>query len=149
MKCRQVSRLGSYSCKEQSFHCSAPPTNSATYPKEASKSKKPCTERANVKAVADSGHPVRAPGCARARPNLKANTPYWIEFQGSAPTRSMSQHSKKSVGPMVFPAARANLVFLKDATPWECYGIRQISFLDWIIPVPLLGAESCHQTALL
>jgi hypothetical protein len=92
------------------------PTNSATSPKEGPKSKKPCLERANVKAVADNRPPVRAFGCATARPNLKANARYWIKFQAPEPNRPKFQHSKKSVGPMVFLAAHANLVFPKDAT---------------------------------
>jgi hypothetical protein len=53
----------------------------------------------------------------------------------------MSQHSKKSVGPMVLLAARANLVFPKDATPLERYGTPRIAFFDQITLAPLQGAE--------
>ena len=134
-----------YSYKEQSFHCNATPTNSATCPKEGPKSKRPSLERANVKAGADNRPLVRMSiGCATARPNLKANAPYWIRFQGSAPNRPMFQRSKKSRGPMVFLAAHANLVFPKDPTRLECYGTPQISFFDPITLAPLLGEEFCQ-----
>jgi len=145
MKCRQVGRLGYNSYKEQSFHCSTPPTNSATFPKERLNSKKLSLERANVTALADNGQLVPVPGRARARPNLKANVLYWIGFQGSAPNRSMSQHSKKFVGPMVFLAARANLVFVKDGTPLERYGTPRIASFYQITLAPLPGAEFCQQ----
>jgi hypothetical protein len=56
----------------------------------------------------------------------------------------MFQHSKKSAGPMVFLAARANLVFPKDATRLGCYGTPQISFFDQITLAPLLGAQFCQ-----
>src|SRR6266436_5154282 len=144
MQCPCASCLDQYLYKEQSFHCIAPPTNSAAYREETPKSKKPCPERANVKAVADNRPPVQAPGCAAATLHLKANALYCIEFQEPESNRSMFQHSEKSVGPVVFLAVHANLVFPKDATPLECYGIPQISFLDQLTLAPLLGAEFCQ-----
>jgi hypothetical protein len=112
--------LGPSFYKGQSFHCNAPPTNSVAYPKEAPKSKKPCPERANVKAVADKRPPVQAPGCAAATLHLKANASYWTKFQGPEPNRPMCQHSRKSVCPMVFLAAHANLVVPKGPILLEC-----------------------------
>src|SRR5215813_12826376 len=144
MKCRQVSRWDPYSYKEQSFHCSTLPTNSAPYPKERPNSKILCPERANVKAVADKRHRFRAPGCATARPNLEANTLYCIKFQGPASNRPSFQHTRKSVGPMVFLAARANLAFPKDATLGERYGTPRIAFFDQLSLAPLPGAGFCR-----
>jgi hypothetical protein len=112
-------------------------------------SKKLSLEREDAKSLVDTRPPVPAPGCAAARQHLPANIPHWIKFQAPEPNRPKFQHSKKSVGPMVFLAERANLVFLRGAAPLECYGTQRMSFLDWITPVPLLGAESCEQTALL
>jgi hypothetical protein len=100
-----------------------------------------------VKAFADKRHPVRARCCATARPNLEANTQYCIKFQAADSIRSTSQHSKKSVGPMVFLAARANLVFPEDATPLQRYGTPRIASFDQITLAPLPGAEFCQPMA--
>src|ERR1700738_2860680 len=149
MKYQLVSHLDSDSYKGQSSPCSVPLTNSATYPKEGPRSKKPYPERPNVKVVVDTCLLCRVSDYATGAQSLKANIPYCIKVQGSETIHLESPHSKISVYLMVLLAERANLVFLRGATPLECYGTRQMSFLDWITAAPLLGAESCQQTALL